>query len=256
VKQSPTQSAQHPPIRLDLTKPQNTGTRDVEKADVWVVGTPVYASRLPSLARERITQVIDSIPKKTPIIALAVYGNVDVGAGLKQLVDLLSEKGLNVIGAGEFIGQHYFKEFHGLKALGTEGRPNKEDLEVATKLGTYILKKGLGSPSISSVAAIQSAKVPFRLKFSDEKRVLGLLGHSTVDTSKCTKCQACVKACPIGCIDASSLMGDALSKNCLGCGNCLKVCPNHARSQSIRMKWLVKMMAKPKNPPGKSIYYV
>ena len=33
---------------------------------------------------------------------------MDVGAGLKQLVDLLSGKGLNVIGAGEFISEHYF----------------------------------------------------------------------------------------------------------------------------------------------------
>jgi hypothetical protein len=36
----------------------------------------------------------------------------------------------------------------------------------------------------------------------------------------------------------------------------MRVCPNNARSQTIRMKWLVKRMAKPKNPPGKSIYYV
>jgi Pyruvate/2-oxoacid:ferredoxin oxidoreductase delta subunit/flavodoxin len=243
-------------IRLDLTKPQTRGIQKVEKADVWVVGIPVYASRMPLLARERITQVIDLVPKKTPAIAIAVYGNVDAGAGLKQLVDLLSEKGLNVIGAGEFVGQHYFKEFHGLKAEGTEGRPNKEDLAVAAELGTTVLKKGLDRSSILSIAAIRSKKVPFRLKFSGEKRVLGLLGPSTVDSGKCTKCQACVKVCPVGCIDAQTLMGDALSKNCLGCGNCMRVCPNNARNQTIRMKWLVKRMAKPKNPPGKPIYYV
>lgn len=242
------------PVRMDLTKTLNQDTQRPDKADIWVVGVPVYASRMPALASERIAQALDGIPKNTPAIAVSVYGNVDAGVALKQLVDLLSQKGLNVIGAGEFIGKHWFKKFHGLEPKGTLGRPNEDDLAVARKLGVSILKKGFDSPSISSISAIQSARVPCRLRFTGEQRVLGLLGSSTVDQSKCTKCQACVKACPIGYIDAQSLVGDS-AKGCLGCGNCMKVCPNNARSQNIKMKWLVKRMAKPKNPAEISIYY-
>lgn len=242
------------PIRVDLTKPQVTQPQSQSSVDIWVVGVPVYASQMPSLARERISKTLEKVPAKTAAIAVALYGNVDMGAGLKQLVDLLSAKGLHVIGAGEFIGEHYFKNFHGLTSKGTAGRPNSEDLAVARELGSEVLKKGLEGSEVTAVAAIKPAKVPFILRFSGEKRVLGLLGPSMVDISKCTKCQACVKACPVGCIDAQTFVGNA-SEGCLGCGNCMRVCPNNARSQSIKMKWLVHRMAKPKNPPAKSIYY-
>ncbi len=244
------------PIRVDLTKPATQELQGLDKADVWVVGIPVYASRMPSLAQERISLTLKSIPKKKPIIVIAVYGNVDAGVALKQLVDLLYEKGLNVIGAGEFIGQHWFKKFHGIPPQGTLDRPNEADLAVARELGLAILAKGLSSQGISSMKQIQSAKISYKFKFTGEERVLGLLGPSTVDPNKCIKCQACVRACPVGCINARTLTSNGSASRCLGCGNCMRVCPNKARSQSIKMKWLVKRMAKPKNPVGKSNYFI
>ncbi len=243
------------PTRIDLTTPKIPEAQNLDNVDLWVVGVPVYASRMPSLAQERLNITLNNIPKKTPAIAVAVYGNVDAGIALKQLIDMLSKKGLNVVGAGEFIGQHYFKQFHGLDADGTLGRPNKEDLALARELGISILKKELDSHGVSSFAT-QSAKVPLKLRFTGEKRVLSLLGPSTVDPTKCTKCQACVNACPVGCIDSQTLTGNVSTKNCLGCGNCLRVCPNKARSQRIKLRWLIKRMAKPKNPTGKSNYII
>jgi Pyruvate/2-oxoacid:ferredoxin oxidoreductase delta subunit/flavodoxin len=244
------------PTRMDLTKPQNAEPQNLDRVDLWVIGIPVYASRMPLEAYKRITHALDSLPKKIPAIAVSVYGNVDSGVALKQLVELLTQRGLNVVGAGEFIGQHWFKKFHGLDPAGTLGRPNEEDLAVARQLGVSVLKKGLDSSSMGSMDEIESAKVPFKLRFTGEERVLGLLGPSTVDLSKCTKCQACVKACPMSCIDPQTLTSDTSKGKCLGCGNCVKVCPNNARSQGIRMKWLVKRMAKPKNPADSSICYV
>jgi hypothetical protein len=173
---------------VDLTKPNTPPPQIPSGVDIWVVGVPVYASRIPQLSQERISKALESVPGKTAAIAVALYGNVDVGAGLKQLVDLLSANRLHVIGAGEFVGEHYFKKFHGLVADETAGRPNKVDLAVARELGSEVLKKGLEGSDIASIVAIQSAKVPFKLRFSDEKRVLGLLGSSTVDSNKCTKC--------------------------------------------------------------------
>jgi Pyruvate/2-oxoacid:ferredoxin oxidoreductase delta subunit/flavodoxin len=243
------------PIRLDLTKPQTAEPQNIAGIDVLVVGIPVYASRLPTIARERISRALASVPEKTPAIAVALYGNVDVGAGLKQLVDLLSEEGLTVVGAGEFVGMHFFKQFHGVNPEGTQGRPNEEDVAVARELGKAVLKRGLGSPAMSAMAEVQGTKVPLKFRFTSEQRVLSLLGPSTVDYSKCTKCGACVKTCPVGCIDPETLMGKA-GCGCLGCGNCQRVCPNSARNQSIRMKWMVKRMATPQSPAAESRFYV
>jgi Pyruvate/2-oxoacid:ferredoxin oxidoreductase delta subunit/flavodoxin len=242
-------------IKIDLTRPQNSEPKTLDGVDIWVVGVPVYASRVPAVAYRRMSLVLDNVPKKTPAVAVAVYGNVDAGIALKQLVDLLSGKGLAVIGAGEFIGQHWFKTFHGMDPKGAVDRPDAEDLAVARELGAAVLEKGLDSEDISAVDAIQSARLALKFKFTGEKRVLGLLGASTVDPSKCTKCQACVKACPMDCIDPQTLMSDPSEKKCLGCGNCLRVCPNKARSQNIKMKWLVRRMAKPQNVQSRPVYY-
>lgn len=233
------------PARLDLTKPQ-TATAPLRPVDVLVVGIPVYASRMPALAKKRISKALENIPTKTPVIAAALYGNVDVGAGLKQLIDLLTEKDLIVVGAGEFVGMHYFKQFHGLVASGTLNRPDTEDLAVAKALGMAVLKKGFGG-GMSCLAEVQAVKVPLKFRFTSEERVLDLLGASVPDVRKCTKCGACVKACPVGCIDPETLVGK-VGCGCLGCGNCQRVCPNKARSQSFKMQWMVKRMAKPKNP--------
>jgi ferredoxin/flavodoxin len=241
------------PTRIDLTKPQ-TATVQLGKVDVLVVGVPVYASRMPALAKERISKALETVPAKTPVIAVALYGNVDVGAGLKQLVDLLTEKGLIVVGAGEFVGMHYFKQFHGLTPSGTMNRPDADDLAVATALGVAVLKKGFGG-AMSCLAEVQAVKVPLKFKFTSEERVLGLLGASVPDAGKCTRCGACARACPVGCIDPETLVGK-VGYGCLGCGNCQRVCPSKARSQSIRMRWMVKRMAKPKNPAAKSWFYM
>jgi Pyruvate/2-oxoacid:ferredoxin oxidoreductase delta subunit/flavodoxin len=242
------------PIRIDLTNPVITTPKILHDIEVLVVGIPIYASRMPTIAREKISQTLEQTQAKTPAIAVALYGNVDVGGGLKQLVELLSRKGLNVIGAGEFIGEHYFKRFHGITPHGTVSRPNEEDLDVARELGKTVAKKGFNKTNETFLAEVQSAEVPLKFRFTSERRVLGLLGPSMIDLGKCTKCRACVKACPAHCIDSNTLIGDP-TKGCLGCGNCMRVCPNNARSQTIKMKWIVERMAKPRDPPAKSRYY-
>lgn len=134
-----------PPVQIDLTKPSILEILRLKTVDLWVVGVPVYASRMPSLAYERLNLVLSCVPKHTSAIAIVVYGNVDAGVALKQLIALLSKKGLNVVGAGEFVGQHYFKQFHGLTAEGSLDRPNREDLAIARELGRSVLKKGFDS---------------------------------------------------------------------------------------------------------------
>ncbi len=244
------------PIRMDLTIPNNYDNKVFDDVDLWVVGSPVYASRLPLIANKRLSDALGGLTNKTSAVAVSVYGDVEVGIALKQLVNLISEKGFKVIGAGEFIGEHFFKEYHGMDAKSTIGRPDERDLAVAKEFGLAVRQKGLSGSDISSLESIQSAKIPFKLKFTKEKRVLNLLGTSAAESDKCTKCQACVNACPMGCIDNETLMSvNSLEKYCIGCGNCWRICPNEARSQTFRMKWLAKIIGAPKKKRGSPVYY-
>ncbi len=39
-----------------------------------------------------------------------MYGDVVLGIGLKELVNLMAKNGFDVVGAGAFIGEHYSKK--------------------------------------------------------------------------------------------------------------------------------------------------
>lgn len=241
-----------PPILVDVTKPSSYGNK-LGDVDLWVVGAPVYSMRLPAIARERISKALDNNGKKTPAVAISVYGNVGVGVGLKQLVNLLSEKGCKVIGAGAFIGEHTLTKTHGGDTPYSVGRPNDDDLAVAKEFAAAVLKKGLNGSDISSMDAIQAPKLSGMLARSDERGIKSFMGPFEIDQKKCNKCQICAKSCPVNCIDRQSLKFN--TESCIYCADCIKVCPTGAISQKMKHMWLVKLMIRPDKVYNKPVYY-
>ena len=245
-----------PPVLSDLVKVGESGKTNLDNADLLVIGSPVYVSRLPLLARERISSALTDLKKK-PLVAVSVYGDVALGIGLKQLVNLVAEKGFKVVGAGAFIGEHFFKRY---RSAGwgeeTKGRPDDADLQIAKEFGTAVRQKGLKGSDISSNQNIQSAKLSFMGRFSDENGLKRFLGPLQVDASKCSNCQACVEACPAGCLDGQTIQTlNSRPKNCNACTACMKACPNAAISQPLKMEWLLKKGAAPSKTRGTPIYY-
>ncbi|MBU8922590.1 MAG: DUF362 domain-containing protein [Bacteroidales bacterium] len=62
-----------------------------------------------------------------------------------------------------------------------------------------------------------------------------------IDPERCTKCEQCLKSCPVGAIDHK---GDILKvdhKNCIQCMCCHELCPED--SIDIRMSWLARLFA-------------
>lgn len=243
----------NPPVRVDLTKISSNGNKTGD-ADLWIVGAPVYSMRLPAIARERISDALDNNGKKAPAVAIAVYGNVGVGIALKQLVDLLSEKGYKVIGAGAFIGEHTLTKYHGGKTEFSIGRPNEKDLVAAREFGAALAGKGLSGTDIRSLAAIQSAKLSFMLSHSDEKGIKSFFGPLEVDRAKCNECKICARSCPTNCIDEQTITVTSMT-NCIYCGNCLKVCPTGAISQKMKNMWLLKLLGNQKEVYNQPVYY-
>ena len=51
-----------------------------------------------------------------------------------------------------------------------------------------------------------------------------------IDESKCTNCYACITACPVKyCMNGAGKTLTINSNMCIGCGNCINVCSQHAR---------------------------
>ncbi len=49
-----------------------------------------------------------------------------------------------------------------------------------------------------------------------------------IDTERCTRCGACVEACPVGAIALVDGKAHVAEEMCTGCGACLEVCPEDA----------------------------
>ena len=55
-----------------------------------------------------------------------------------------------------------------------------------------------------------------------------------IDKEKCTKCQKCIKECPLFAIDEKSLNNERTLLNCSKCGKCVDTCPKGAISFHIK----------------------
>ena len=87
----------------DITNDASTDEVMISKDELLIVGIPVYAGRVPTMAVERIQRFKG---EGTRAVALAVYGNRDYDDALLELSDILSSNGFQVISAGAFIAQH------------------------------------------------------------------------------------------------------------------------------------------------------
>ena len=48
-------------------------------------------------------------------------------------------------------------------------------------------------------------------------------------TDQCRKCYSCVRSCPVKAIKVEKSYTEIISERCIGCGNCLSTCPQHAK---------------------------
>jgi iron only hydrogenase large subunit-like protein/nitrogen-specific signal transduction histidine kinase len=70
--------------------------------------------------------------------------------------------------------------------------------------------------------------------------------HKLVYTvkDKCRVCYTCVRECPVKTIKIINGQAEVLSERCIGCGNCVSVCSQHAKVYVDSRKPVVSMLAK------------
>lgn len=192
--------------------------------DLVVVGTPVYAGRVPNLLLPYIRDMLRG--ENTPAVPVVLYGNRNYDDGLMELRNVLFQNGFRPAAAGAFVGEHSFS-----KILGA-GRPDAEDMALVQQLALQAAAK------IKALGAAPEAPVPvtgcdpIRPYYTPRDRhgepIRDFLKAKPVtDLDKCVHCGLCARLCPMGAIDpadVSSVVG-----KCIKCCACVKKCPKGAK---------------------------
>lgn len=187
--------------------------------DIVVVGVPTYAGRVPNL----LLPYLKTISAKGSLgIAISVYGNRNFDDCLIELTELMTNGGMNVIGAGAFIGEHSFS-----KTLGAN-RPDAEDFEVIQKFAQEVANK-IKQNDFTTVTP--AGETPIRPYFTPQDRNGNKIVFVTIkpltDMALCTDCKICADLCPLGSIDYNDV--SKVPGKCMKCCACVKKCPTGAK---------------------------
>lgn len=211
---------------VDLTRP-DAKTRDFEEfsGDLAIIGSPVYAGRIPVEALTRLRRLK---AHSTPAVTLVVYGNRAYEDSLLELTDLASELGFKPIAGAAFVAQHSFSTPEVPIAV---GRPDISDLRKAREFGTQIRDKLSASKNIDDVSPVTVPGVrPYRDEFRKSRTPKpGTEPAAPITKDEwCTKCGKCIEVCPNAAISNDSAY-ETNRQACIRCYACIKNCPTGAR---------------------------
>ncbi len=195
----------------DITLPENRlNPPSFGKKDLLILGSPVYAGRVPELIHDYISHLKGN---QTPVILIAVYGNRAYEDTLIELYDMLYTNGFIPISAGAFIGEHSYTN-----KVGTQ-RPDSTDLAIAKDF------------SLSSYKIIQENPIEeIVLKLPGNHPYKELLKRPSLGPTlkpSCILCNTCVTHCPTGALSIEDKLIIDDSK-CIQCCSCVKKCPVNA----------------------------
>lgn len=194
------------------------------KDDLVVLGTPVYAGRVPNLLLPYIKEKI--IGDGALGIPVVLYGNRNFDDALMELRNVMTENGFHTVSACAMVGEHSFSRILGA------GRPDAADMALVTDLAekTAKLVLMLDAPPAAPVAV--EGNDPIKPYYTPRDRkgapIEGFLQAKPVtDMDKCTNCGLCAALCPMGSIDFNDV--SQVTGKCIKCCACIKGCPTGAK---------------------------
>jgi ferredoxin/flavodoxin len=228
---------------IDVTRPvaDRTDFKEMKEDELLVIGTPVYAGRIPEAAVQRFQGMKSS---GNPAVIVVLYGNREYEDALLELSDLATAAGFAPVAGGAFIGEHSFSSESTPLA---NGRPDASDIRCAREFGVSINQL---LQSVYSLKNIRSLRLlgnrPFR-----ERAILPKTSPVT-ENDRCTACGTCAAACPTDSISIDTTSSTNV-ETCLLCCACVKVCPENARALKDPnigkiIEWLHATTAKRKEP--------
>ena len=208
----------------DYTTPAGRVELTFGPEELVVLGTPVYAGRVPNLMLPYLQSSVHGA--HTLAVPVVLYGNRNFDDGLIELRNVLAANGFAPIAGAAVVGEHSFS-----KILGA-GRPDGEDLELVDRLARETADKVKGLTAAPAQPVAVEGCDPIRPYYTPRDRHGApikdfLKAKPVTDPDKCVKCGLCARLCPMGAIDPEDVT--QVVGKCIKCCACVKKCPMGAK---------------------------
>ena len=203
-----------------FTRPgQRAETLRFTAGDIVVAGSPTYAGKLPNKILPDFREKLRG--EETLAVPVVLFGNRAFDNSLAELLSVLESDGFRPIAAGAFVGRHAFTDELAY------GRPGWSDLKEIRDFAGRIAEKVLAG-DLSPVQVPGDPAAPYYVpKGLDGEPAKFLKAKPKTDLSRCNHCGACVRACPMGAIDAAD--ASQVPGTCIKCQSCVRKCTRGAK---------------------------
>lgn len=212
-----------PMERVDLTPPEaRKRTYAFGEEDLVIVGTPVYAGRVPNKLLPDLQGILTG--GGASAVAVVTFGNRSFDDGLVELRNVLEDDGFHTVGAAAVPARHAFTD-----ALAAD-RPDASDLQQLAAFADaieVIIKFRKDEGGTVAVAGNDLVGPYYTPLGTDGKPAKFLKAKPKTDLDKCTHCGLCAALCPVGSISAEDVT--AVEGICIKCQACVRGCPTGAK---------------------------
>jgi len=196
---------------------------EFSEEDLVVFGIPVYAGRVPNILLPFIKEKVFGYGALS--IPITLFGNRSFDDALIELRNIMRENGFCAVSAGAFVGEHSFSTVLGA------GRPDDEDMSLATKLAVETARKTLSMTNPPEESILVTGNEPLRPYYTPQDRhgspINILKVKPKTDVSRCVGCGLCSDICTMGSINPDDVT--EVSGICTKCCACVKKCPTRAK---------------------------
>lgn len=192
-------------------------------ADLVVLGTPVYAGRVPNVLLPFLQEKI--VGGGALAVPVVLFGNRAYDDALMELRNILAADGLHPVAAAAFVGEHSFS-----RTLG-QGRPNENDEALMDEFAAKTADLVRRLPAAPEKPVAVGGQEPLRPYYTPRDRAGNHINILKVkpktDMTRCGGCGLCAEMCPMGSIDPTDV--SAVRGICIKCCACVKGCPTGAK---------------------------